>query len=266
MGGQVVGVDRVIAVDLQRPGNSTEATFFDVPVETIMTTDLGVEYFSDKADDFRGKVSLIGWADVGGVGTSLGRHVMGVPGSVQVVVVATNPDTVRKAQTFRNGLLGRWRDPNKVIHPHRPPAACCSSRAHAGRSCRFCVPLHFPFQLGFAMFSRAPVIHGTRLVESELLGDVAGTDVIIIDGKDLLVTRLGGTSALVTSCACVAVGVRLSLCRWQADMIDTANTLQRVTQVLKVGDVLGLAGSPSVVLPRPCSSSCPPLLWPSLAY
>lgn len=60
--GQVVGVDRVIAVDLQRPGNSTEATFFDVPVETIMTTDLGVEYFSDKADDFRGKVSwLAGW-------------------------------------------------------------------------------------------------------------------------------------------------------------------------------------------------------------
>jgi len=34
------------------------------------------------------------------------------------------------------------------------------------------------------MFSRAPVIHGTRIVnESELLGDVAGTDVIIVDGK-----------------------------------------------------------------------------------
>jgi len=53
---QVVGVDRVIAVDLQRPGNSTEGSFFDVPVENIMTTELGIQYFADKADHFRGKV------------------------------------------------------------------------------------------------------------------------------------------------------------------------------------------------------------------
>jgi len=44
---QEMGVDRVIAVDLQRPGQGQEACFFDnnVPLETILTTDSLVEYF-----------------------------------------------------------------------------------------------------------------------------------------------------------------------------------------------------------------------------
>jgi len=39
---QEMGVDRVITVDLQRPGQGLEASFFDntVPLETILTTDL----------------------------------------------------------------------------------------------------------------------------------------------------------------------------------------------------------------------------------
>jgi ribose-phosphate pyrophosphokinase len=44
---QEMGVDRVIAADLQRPGQGQEACFFDnnVPLETILTTDYLVEYF-----------------------------------------------------------------------------------------------------------------------------------------------------------------------------------------------------------------------------
>ena len=45
---QEMGVDRVIAVDLQRPGQGQEACFFDnnVPLETILTTDSLVDYFT----------------------------------------------------------------------------------------------------------------------------------------------------------------------------------------------------------------------------
>lgn len=43
---QELGVDRVIAIDLQRPGQGLEACFFDnsIPVETILTTDGFVNY------------------------------------------------------------------------------------------------------------------------------------------------------------------------------------------------------------------------------
>jgi ribose-phosphate pyrophosphokinase len=42
-----MGVDRVIAVDLQRPGQGHEACFFDntVPLETIVTTDYMINHF-----------------------------------------------------------------------------------------------------------------------------------------------------------------------------------------------------------------------------
>ena len=44
----VLGVDRVVAVDLQRPGQGGEACFFDnsIPLETIITTDMLVKYFT----------------------------------------------------------------------------------------------------------------------------------------------------------------------------------------------------------------------------
>lgn len=86
---------------------------------------------------------------------------------VQVTVVAPNPDVVKKAQIFRNGLVEAWQSKERV---------------------------------GFAMFSRAPVVKGTQYHrEAELLGDVAGSDVIIVD-----------------------------------EIVDTANTLVRVANVLKV--------------------------------
>jgi hypothetical protein len=44
---EVLGVDRVIAVDLQRPGHQSEGTFFNVPVETCITEGLGINYFAE---------------------------------------------------------------------------------------------------------------------------------------------------------------------------------------------------------------------------
>lgn len=85
----------------------------------------------------------------------------------RVAVVAPNPDTVAKAQIFRHGLMDAWHDTG-------------------GR-------------VSFAMFSRAPVVEGSKLHhEAELLGSVQGADVIIVD-----------------------------------DIIDTANTLVRAAQVCK---------------------------------
>jgi hypothetical protein len=48
---QEMGADRVISVDLQRPGQGHEACFFDntVPLETVVTTDLFIEYFTKNA-------------------------------------------------------------------------------------------------------------------------------------------------------------------------------------------------------------------------
>jgi ribose-phosphate pyrophosphokinase len=47
---QEMGVDKVISVDLQRPGQGHEACFFDtsVPLESVMTMDLMVKHFVDK--------------------------------------------------------------------------------------------------------------------------------------------------------------------------------------------------------------------------
>jgi ribose-phosphate pyrophosphokinase len=57
---QELGVDRIISVDLQRPGQGQEACFFDnnVPVETIITTDLFIEYIS-KNIDLKGPITIV---------------------------------------------------------------------------------------------------------------------------------------------------------------------------------------------------------------
>ena len=49
---QEMGVDRVIAVDLQRPGQGSEACFFDnnVPLETMMSTDIMSDYLRQHED------------------------------------------------------------------------------------------------------------------------------------------------------------------------------------------------------------------------
>lgn len=119
----------------------------------------------------------------------------------RVAVVAPNPDTVAKAQVFRHGLIDAWRDPQRVT---------------------------------FAMFSRAPVVDGSRLHhEAELLGSVngpcrggagrggAGIRMAdwhrLIDFQPTTHARESGADAIIVD-----------------DMIDSANTLVRVAEVCKV--------------------------------
>lgn len=73
---QVVGVDKVVSVDLQRPGQGHEACFFDsqIPVETISTNSLFVEYFK--------KFNL----------------------TEPVVIISPNPECVKKANKFQEKL------------------------------------------------------------------------------------------------------------------------------------------------------------------
>jgi phosphoribosylpyrophosphate synthetase len=137
----------------------------------------------------------------------------------QVTVVAPNPDVVKKAQIFRHGLMEMWGEDvgedgqcevQTLIRP------ICLSSTLLNRTSLLSViyyPFYFSFlvsarrvqldkppRVGFAMFSRPPVVKGSVLQrEAELLGDVAGADVVIVD-----------------------------------EMVDTANTLLRVAAVLKV--------------------------------
>jgi len=80
---QEMGVDRVISVDLQRPGQGQEACFFDtsVPLEVVLSTNLMIDHIAKN-------VKL---AD-------------------RLVVVAPNAETFKKARKFQAGLqqkLGR---------------------------------------------------------------------------------------------------------------------------------------------------------------
>jgi hypothetical protein len=74
---QTMGVDRVIAVDLQRPGQGHEACFFDnsVPTESVISANYLVEYF-----------------------------IKNVPLQGPIVVVAPNSESVKRARNFQLGL------------------------------------------------------------------------------------------------------------------------------------------------------------------
>jgi ribose-phosphate pyrophosphokinase len=61
---QEMGVDRVIAVDLQRPGQGQEACFFDtsIPLEVLISLDLLVKHFVDKhknGEELQGPVVVV---------------------------------------------------------------------------------------------------------------------------------------------------------------------------------------------------------------
>jgi ribose-phosphate pyrophosphokinase len=77
---EVMGVDRVIAVDLQLRGQGHESSFFNtnIPVETLETVMAGVEYFATQVY-FKGPI----------------------------VVLAPNPECVKKARVFQRGLK-KW--------------------------------------------------------------------------------------------------------------------------------------------------------------
>ena len=85
---QEMGVDRVIAVDLQRPGQGHEACFFDngVPLETIVTTDMFVKYFIND----------------------------GPPLQEPILVVTPNAECVKKARVFQRGLQKHFKSEVKV--------------------------------------------------------------------------------------------------------------------------------------------------------
>jgi ribose-phosphate pyrophosphokinase len=75
---QCVGVDSVVSVDLQRPGQGHEACFFDsnIPVETISTSQAFAEYFKNNIE----------------------------PPLKKVVIVSANTECVKKARKFQRKL------------------------------------------------------------------------------------------------------------------------------------------------------------------
>lgn len=77
---KVAGVDRVISVDLQRPGQGQEACFFDpsIPVETVLSTSTMVDYF-----------------------------VKNVKLENRVVIVAPDSDCHKRARKFQRGLMNK---------------------------------------------------------------------------------------------------------------------------------------------------------------
>jgi ribose-phosphate pyrophosphokinase len=74
----VMGVDRVITVDLHRPGQGHETCFFDssIPVETLQTSEIMIQYIKNNI--------------------ALGKN---------VTIVAANTDFVKKARKYQEGLL-----------------------------------------------------------------------------------------------------------------------------------------------------------------
>jgi ribose-phosphate pyrophosphokinase len=115
---QTVGVDNVVSVDLQRPGQGHEATFFaeTIPVETINTSQIFTDYFATQIQ----------------------------PPLQKVVVVSANSECVKKARKFTQKL----------------------------KDTSSCEEVDFAVFIGDA--SQKPSAN-------DLLGDVNGADVIIID-------------------------------------------------------------------------------------
>ncbi len=85
---QELGVDHIIAVDMQRPGQGSEACFFDnqVPVETIVTTDLFI-------DNLLNKQKLSG----------------------PLTIVAPNAECYKKAKKFQGELQKKLKAPVQLL-------------------------------------------------------------------------------------------------------------------------------------------------------
>ncbi len=124
---QTVGVDGVLSVDLQRPGQGHEACFFDstVPVETLTSVNIFVSYFKEN-------INL----------------------SDNVVIVSPNTECAKRARKFQKKLsaaVGK-----NVGYASFIDAGAAASNAADGKT-------------------------DHEASKSELLGDVAGADVIVID-------------------------------------------------------------------------------------
>lgn len=90
---QEMGVDRVIAVDLQRPGQGQEACFFDnsIPLEVILTTNMMISHFVENSARF-------------------------FSNDRPIVVVAPNRECLKRALKFSIGLKkGLHREKVEII-------------------------------------------------------------------------------------------------------------------------------------------------------
>jgi ribose-phosphate pyrophosphokinase len=86
---QEMGVDRVIAVDLQRPGQGNEACFFDttIPCEVLMSLELLVKHFINNVK---------------------------LDPNQPIIVIAPNAESFKKARKFQLELQKRLPNKNKI--------------------------------------------------------------------------------------------------------------------------------------------------------
>lgn len=89
---QEMGVDRVISVDLQRPGQGQEACFFDtdVPLEVLLSLDSMVQYFVKSKD-----IAL---------------------NAKNTIVVTPNAECFKKARKFQLGLLDALKSKSENVN------------------------------------------------------------------------------------------------------------------------------------------------------
>lgn len=155
----IVGVDQVVSVDLQRPGQGHEACFFDgsVPVETISTTDLFVDFFAERLD-------------------------LDAP----VVIVSPANEYVKKAKKFQKKLKNHARS---VAHKRDVKVGFAVYLETGQDDEQIGQGASSSSKSGNVKFKRVDEEGGKRL-----LGDVKGASVIIIDD----VVDATGTLPLLT--------------------------------------------------------------------
>jgi hypothetical protein len=88
---QELGVDRVISVDLQRPGQGLEACFFDnmIPVETVLTTNAFIQYLLNRDNGLKLKEPL--------------------------TIIAPNAEVYKKAKKFQKELQRQMKQKIELI-------------------------------------------------------------------------------------------------------------------------------------------------------
>lgn len=135
---QVMGVDCVVSVDLQRPGQGHEACFFDntIPVESVYSGDIMAKFFIDK-------VKLENYKKTG---------------APKLAVVSANTKCVKKTRRFQKYFEKELKTP-----------------------VGFAVFLQTSKEGGSTQTSIEMSDVATRTDSTEILGDVNGSDVVIVD-------------------------------------------------------------------------------------